>query len=589
MTAALPPVKPLFAAVRRATITLRDYQQRLRDGVQQAWDAGHANVCAVLPVGGGKTVIFSTIVADERTPVCVIAHRQELVAQMSLALARMGVRHNILAPRDVVKMITRTHLREVGHSFFDPNNGVAVASVDTLNARKAQVQQWAQTVGLWVIDEAHHVLAKNKWGKAAQLFPNARGLGVTATPERADGKGLGRHADGLFDTLVEGPKLRDLIDLGWLCDYRIVAPPPSLQMRPEDIGASGDYSQKKLAAASKRSRVVGDVVEHYQRLVPGQKGITFATDLETSQRIAAEFTASGVPARAVDGGSADEFRAQSVDMLRNGELSQLTNVDLFGEGFDLPSVQCVSDARPTESFGRFVQVIGRILRPEYAEGHPLDTPEQRLAAIAAGPKPVATYIDHVGNTVRHAVARYCPRLGRTVIDVCYRDWTLDARERRSKGRGGDVTALTTCKNPACLLPYEAVKPRCPYCSHKPEPSNRSGPEYVDGDLTELDPAVLKQITAEVARVDGPPKFPAGAPQHVTQSIRKKHSERQQAQQELRNAMAWWAGYERARGRCDAERFRRFYRIFGVDAGNAKALGAKEARALAEKILNELEW
>lgn len=586
MTAALPTVTPIFAAVRRAAVTLRDYQQDLLDRINAAWLEGHQNVCAVAPVGAGKTVLFSRVVSDERAPVCVIAHRQELVSQMSVALARMGVRHNILAPRPVVKLIVQRHLRDVGHSFFDPNSSAGVAGVDTLIARKNQLGAWAQSVALWVIDECHHVLRKNKWGKACELFPNARGLGVTATPERADGHGLGRHARGVFDTLVEGPKLRDLIDQGWLCDYRIVAPPPSLEMRPEDVGASGDYSQKKLAAASQRSQVVGDVVEHYLRLAPGQRGITFTTDLDTSRRIAAEFTASGVPARPVDGGSDDQFRAQSVDMLRSGQLLQLTNVDLFGEGFDLPAVRVASDARPTESFARFVQVIGRILRPEYAEGWPLDTAEQRLAAIAAGPKPVATYIDHVGNTARHAVARYCPRLGRAVIDVCYREWSLSCRERRSRGRG-DVTAVTTCRNPRCLLPYEAVKPVCPHCAERPVPADRSGPKQVDGDLVDLDPAVLTQIHREIERVDSAPRFPAGAPSHVQYSIRKKHTERQQAQAELRAMMAWWAGAERALGRCDQERYRRFYRLFGTDAATAQTLGAREARELAAKIAEEM--
>lgn len=569
--------------MRRAKIQLRDYQAELRQGIENAWMGGAQNVLAVLPVGGGKTVIFSTVISDEPGAVCAIAHRQELVAQMSIALGRLGVRHKILAPQSVVRGIVRMHMQQIGQSFYDPNSQVAVAGVDTLIARRKELEGWAKNVRLWVQDEAHHVLVKNKWGKACRMFPNARGLGVTATPERADGHGLGRMFAGVFDVIVEGPKLRDLIDAGWLTDYRIFAPPPSLQMSAEDIGASGDYSQKKLAAASKRSSVVGDIVEHYLRLVPGQKGITFTTDLETSAKVAQAFNERGVPCRAVDGKSADEYRRQSVEMLRDGELMELVNVDLFGEGFDLPSIQCVSDARPTESFARFVQAVGRMLRPEYAEGYPLDTPEQRRAAIAAGPKPVATYIDHVGNVARHSVARFCPRLGRTVIDVCHREWTLAGRDRSNRRKLDAVDAVTTCRNVHCLLPYEAVKPRCPYCGYKDEPEARTGPEFVDGDLTELDPATLKQIKTEIDRIDGAPMFPQNASQIVAQSIRKRHAERQAAQAELREAMAWWAGAQKAKGRELAESYRRFYRTFGIDAATAQTLGAREARELAVKI------
>lgn len=570
-------VTPLFAGVRRANIQLRDYQAELRVKIETAWAGGHRNVVAVLPVGGGKTVVFSGIAADERAPVVVLAHRRELVLQMSLALARQGVKHNILAPRPVVKDIVRAHLQEVGYSFFDVRATVMCASVDTLIARKKQLGNMPETVALWIQDEAHHVLRKNKWGKAAALFPNARGLGVTATPERADGKGLGRHADGLFDVIVCGPTLRELIEDGWLTDYKILAPPPSLEMRPEDIGASGDYTQKALAVASKRSRVVGDAVEHYLKYGKGKRWITFTTDLETSAKMAQEFQAQGVPTRAVDGTSADEFRSQSVRMLRDNELLNLVNVDLFGEGFDLPSVAGVSDARPTESFARFVQAIGRMLRPEYAPGYPLDTREQRLAAIAAGPKPYALYIDHAGNVIRHAVAR------NGVIDVCYRRWSLDGREKRGRRKSGDALELTRCLNPGCMLPYEAVKPACPHCGHKPEPGNRSGPQFVDGDLTELDPAALRQIAREIDRVDGAPSIPLGVPWAAQMAARKSHIERQHAQAELRAVMASWAGVEKARGRCDAERYRLFYRLFGVDVATAKTLGAREARELAEKI------
>jgi len=161
-----------------------------------------------LPTGGGKTVILARIIRETAGAVCAIAHRRELVSQISLALAREGVRHRVIGPREVVQFCARYHVEETGRSYYDASSAVAVASVDTLVAREADLRAWASSVRLWVQDEAHHVLTGNKWGLAAAMFPQARGLGVTATPGRADGRGLGRHADGVFDALVSGPGMR---------------------------------------------------------------------------------------------------------------------------------------------------------------------------------------------------------------------------------------------------------------------------------------------------------------------------------------------------------------------------------------------
>lgn len=155
---------------------LRPYQQAVRDGVIAGWQT-HQNMLAVLPTGAGKTVLFSSILADEPGASCAIAHRQELVSQISLSLARNRVRHRIIGPRNVVKMIVRLHMEEVGASYYDPNSRCAVAGVDTLVRRGEQLADWLPTVKLWVTDEAHHITRENKWGAAVQMFPNARGLG----------------------------------------------------------------------------------------------------------------------------------------------------------------------------------------------------------------------------------------------------------------------------------------------------------------------------------------------------------------------------------------------------------------------------
>ena len=538
----------------------RQYQIELDEDIETAWTAGARNVMAVLPTGGGKTHIFSRKIKDHNGPACAIAHRQELVGQISLSLAKFKVRHRIIGPDKVVRLINRMHIEELGVSYYHPNAPTAVAGVDTLVKRQARLNGWLNTVGLIVQDEGHHTLRDNKWGTAAAMFPNAKGLYVTATPLRADGKGLGRHADGLIDTMVEGPGMRDLIRSGYLTDYRIFAPPSDLDLSTVKLGADGDYTKPSLKAAVRKSQVVGDVVKHYLRIAPGKLGITFATDVETATDIAAQFNAAGVPAAVVSAKTPDAERVSILRRFKARELLQLVNVDLFGEGFDLPAIEVVSMARPTQSFGLFAQQFGRALR----------IMDGKLEAII---------IDHVGNVVRHGLPD-SPRI-----------WTLDRREKRRNGSPDDVIPVKAC--PKCTAVYERIHSSCPYCSFKPLQMGRSGPEQVDGDLCEIDAATLAAMRGEVAKVDlSTEEFYAQSPQRhlghvIAMGAVNRHKARQAAQVALREVIAWWAGYQRAAGRPDSESYRRFYFRYGVDVLSAQALGRVEAEALTVRISEDI--
>ena len=168
------------------------------------------------------------------------------------------------------------------------------------------------------------------------MFPNARGLGVTATPLRADGKGLGRHADGLMDAMVVGPSMRDLVLRGYLTDYRIFAPPNDIDLSAVPTSAGGDFSPVPLRAAVHQStKIVGDVVQHYLRIARGKLGVTFAVDIEAAEEIAIAYRTAGVTAEVVTSKTPEIVRAQVLRRFRNREVLQLVNVDLFGEGFDL--------------------------------------------------------------------------------------------------------------------------------------------------------------------------------------------------------------------------------------------------------------
>jgi superfamily II DNA or RNA helicase len=541
-------------------ITLRPHQAALIEQTRAAWEAAQS-VLLQLPTGGGKTVILARIIRETAGAVCAIAHRRELVSQISLALAREGVRHRVIGPREVVQFCARYHVEETGRSYYDASSAVAVASVDTLVAREADLRAWASSVRLWVQDEAHHVLTGNKWGLAAAMFPQARGLGVTATPGRADGRGLGRHADGVFDALVSGPGMRELIGQGYLTDYRVFCPPSDLDMTGVPVSkTTGDFSLPQMRKRAHESHIVGDVVEQYRRIAPGKLGVTFAPDVELAEQIAAQYCAAGVPAEAVSANTDDATRTGAIRRFRRRQILQLVNVDLFGEGFDLPAIEVVSFARPTQSYNVYAQQFGRALRPMDGKAH-------------------AIVIDHVGNVLRHGLPD-APRV-----------WTLDARKRRQRENPGAIP-VRTC--PACYLAYEAHRTECPYCGVSPQRVPRSRPSEVDGDLYELTPEALAALRsrADAVLADTPPELArlqhGNAPAAAVHGYIKAHRLRRDAQRALRDAMAQWAGVQRDAGLSERERHRKFFHAFGIDSLSAQALGRPEADALRERILERME-
>jgi len=534
---------------------LRPYQTEVIKEVQVEWLKGSRNVLAVSATGSGKTVIFSDIIRREGAPVCAVAHRHELVSQMSMALARCGIRHRIIGSDALARECRANHLEEFGVSYVDPNSTVAVASVDTLVKMDAN-DPWFASVRLWVMDEAHHVLKHNKWGTAVGMFPNARGLGVTAETERADGYGLGAHNDGVFHAMVLAPTMRDLINMGYLTDYRVFVPPSNLDraaLQQAVSATTGDYSQKKLAKATKAAKITGDVVTHYLRHAAGKLGITFAVDIEAATEIAAAFRAAGVPAEVV---SSKTDPARRRDVLRDFKarrILQLVNVDLFGEGFDLPAIEVVSMARATKSFNLFKQQFGRALR------------------LLDG-KQWAIIIDHVGNVMEHGLPdkRKEFSLGRPV-------------PKAQRAPDEDLIPQRICDE--CTQPYDRDKYRCPYCNALPPlPLSRKAPEYVDGDLTELDPEFMAQMRGETERIFAP----AQVPQHLkgtpaARAIENNHFRRAQSIHHLQQTMALWAGWQRALGRDDKSIYRLFFLTYGKDMATAQTLGASDADELRDKL------
>lgn len=546
-------------------IILRTDQKDFKAGIITDWNKGYQNVLGIMPTGGGKSVVVSDIILDGAMlgmTQGVIAHRNELVGQMSLHVANRGIPHRIIGSAAAVAQITRAHRDHFsGRSFINPSARTAVIGVDTLMARSKDLINWGQQLDRWVIDEAHHVIEDNKWGKAVKMFPNAHGLGVTATGIRADGQGLGRQYDGVFDSLVIGPSMRELINWGALSDYEIVCPKSDLEVNDSDLSAGGDYSPQKLKQAADKSHIVGDVVEAYARYAFGKRAICFATDVETANKIAQKFNAVGIRAASLSAKTPFNIREKYVKEFKSGKLWILVNVDLFDEGFDVPACEVVIMARPTASFGKYSQMVGRALR-------------------AAPGKLYGLIIDHVSNVTRHGLPDK-PKA-----------WTLSRRDKRGKNdKDPDDIPLTSCLNPDCGKPYERFYAACPYCGFaKPLPVARERTvEMVEGDLVLLDRATLEKMR-QAALVESPAdlgeRVALAAGEFAAKGAMIKQIEKIEAHRRLSTAIAKWAAVERLKGRTDSQAYRIFYLTTGMDV--MAALDGTRTRQEFEEMAIRIE-
>jgi superfamily II DNA or RNA helicase len=342
-------------------MNLRPYQQALISSVYGQWQF-HRSVCAQLPTGGGKTVIFSAIGADavaQGDRVLVLAHREELINQAAAKLqAIIGI-----AP-GIIKARIEPHYDRL----------IQVASVQTLANRLGSIAP----PQLIITDEAHHATAATYQAIYA-AFPNARHLGLTATPIRTDGQGL----DDIFDALVAGPSTGQLIEQGHLSQYKLFADANPMSLKGVR-NHGGDYSASQLEKANPILELSGNLVKSYQRHAAGKRCITFAPTVNYSKAIAARYMAAGIPAMHLDGTTDPDTRRAALEMFRRGEVLVLSNVGLFAEGTDVPALDAVQIARPTKSLALWLQMIGRALR-------------------VAEHKPHAILLDHTQNWLTHGL------------------------------------------------------------------------------------------------------------------------------------------------------------------------------------------
>lgn len=384
---------------------LRDDQRRFICDLDAAFAQGARRVLGVAPTGCGKTVAFSHMVAHAArngARVLILGHRQEIVAQISAALDRNGVAHGLIVA-----------------GATDPVDRVCVASIQTLAMR---LGRFAGAFDLVVVDEAHHAVS-DSWSRVLAAFPRARILGVTATPERLDGRGL---AD-VFDHMVVGPSVAELIAAGFLSPFTIFAPTKVPDLSGVRTRA-GDFAIEDL-----RERMGGVVIKaavaEYLRIAPGRPAIAFCVDIDHSRALADAFCRAGVRAMHVDGETPARDRRAAVAALGRGGLDVISNVALFGEGVDVPDVAAAILLRPTQSVGLFLQQVGRALRP-------------------APGKDRALILDFAGNTIRHGLPDE-PR-----------DWSLESKPRRERPRG-PAMGLRRCGDCGALNQRDAQS--CGHC------------------------------------------------------------------------------------------------------------------------------
>lgn len=608
-------LKPLVSALR-----LRPYQRKIIDDIYAAWQSGAINVLAVLPTGAGKTVCFSHVMGQHQGASVAIAHRQELVGQICAALNQAGVRFRIIAPKPVRKLIIKALQKKHGVCHYDPTAEVGVASVASLknihtSQQYAGDRAWFNRVTLWVNDEAHHLQSDNIWGTTlAMLSPAARGLGVTATPIRGDGGGLGVTSDGVFHVLVEGPAMADLLTMGYLTSYKVVCAPVSVDYSEVKVGANGEYINARLVAAEAASGLTGDIVQTYLKYVPGKLALAFVSSVKRAYELAERFTQNGIPAAAIHGAMGDDERADLIADLEARKILVLCNVDIAGEGTDLPAVEVVIMGTKTASLSRYLQWAGRALRlvVDYA-GYDDLTDEGRCARIAASSKPYAWIIDHANNIVTHGLPDK-PHI-----------WTLDG-ERKSAG-DSDAIPLRPCTNPGlqltntlttwdqwrkagwsndlmvqhghafetgvpCAQPYEAFLRCCEFCGYMPESKGRRDPAAVEGDLELLDEETMAALRASYAEArrsvveyrSAIASGHEGRMNHMmAQSNINRHEEKLATFAELDEAMLRFGGKYRARGESDSTIQRRFFSAFGVDVLSAGTLKRADAEKLRGKI------
>jgi len=391
---------------------LRPYQEKIVDETRALMRDGHKDILIVAPTGSGKTVLTAHMLktaAQRGMDSIFVVHRRELIRQSIKTFHKFQLTHGVISP---------DYIEDLRHK-------VQIASIMSLGRRLPRMRKPALVV--W--DECQHSPAKS-WANVHAAFPGSYHIGLSATPQRIDRKGLGKY----FKKIVHGPSVAALIEQGSLSRYRIFAPGNGMADKPT---------------------ITGDAIREYKARAAGKRALVFAASIQDSNYVVEQFKLAGFRAAHVDGESESSYRDDMFQALEEGELDVLSQVQIAGEGVDIPAIEVVIDLSPTTSLAAWLQRCGRALRP---------WPGKTEALI----------LDHAGNCERHGLPDE-PR-----------EWVLegDGLAKRDNDTG---PSLRICKK--CFAAQFPGSGTCQYCGNAFEIKARKIAR-TEGRLKEMTPEMI---------------------------------------------------------------------------------------------------
>lgn len=420
-------------------ISLRDYQEegvhKLRNSIMRVRKA-----LLVSATGSGKTRIAIRIMQgaqQQGKSVWFIVHRRELCKQTSRELWKAKLEHGMI----------------MSGKAQTPACSIQIATVLTAAKR---VETWKKP-DIIIIDEAHRSVS-NSYTKILEACPDAYVIGLTATPARTDGRGLGE----IYNEIVETKPMRWLIEHGYLSDYKLIAPPISAIDLAGLKTVAGDYDQKELQNRMDKPTITGDAIAAYKQHVMGKRCMVFCSGIKHSEHVCEQYNAAGIQAEHIDGTMGDTEREGALERFREGVTLVLCTVQLAIEGLDIPAVEAVQMLRPTKSMIVYLQIIGRGLRPE--DG-----------------KEFCWILDHCENWKQ-------PRFGLPDDD---REWSLDSKKKGKRKKSDEEADIKIQACPECFHVFPKGPDHCPACGKKMPVYDRT-PKEKAGDLIEIDKAMIRR-------------------------------------------------------------------------------------------------
>lgn len=337
-------------------VTLRDYQQQAKEKIFGQWNLVD-NILYQMPTGTGKTRLFTSIIRDINVwglrhniffRILIIAHRSELIEQSSRSLSKYRIRHGVLAgsmkeKRDLTQPIQVASIQTITH----PANRCLIEDLD---------------FDFIIIDEAHHAVA-HTYQQLWDFCPDAKKLGVTATPWRMNNAGF----SNIFDAFIPSMSIKDFMHKGWLSSYQYYSIPVNSEIvrsieAIQEFDIDGDYKTSALVDAVDTSRIRAQLYDSYAKYAFGKKGIIYSISREHSEHICEQYGNKGVRIEKIDSKTSTKFREATIQAFREGKIDIIVNVDIFSEGFDCPDIEFIQLARPTKSLVKYIQQVGRGLR-----------------------------------------------------------------------------------------------------------------------------------------------------------------------------------------------------------------------------------